>query len=135
MPYRRRRKAEHFFAQQSIELALAAPQVWAHRMTRLMQAGHAPSRRDRQEFHLMGAEKVAAFYESWNAMFVEMFRQSLKLAFIPAFSWWTWPAPGRVPRLRSGRARRAAAIVLSRGLAPVHRRAVANATRLRHRRV
>ena len=130
MPYRRRNKPQRL-ALQTLELALAAPQVWAHRMSRLTRAGHAPSRRDRQEFYLMGAEKVAAFYESWNAMFAEMFRANLKLALTPVLTWWwPWAYAGRLPRPGSARARRMAAAVLSKGLAPVHRRAVGNARRL-----
>ena len=37
----------------------------------------------------MGAEKVAAFYESWNAMFAEAVRANLRFCFSPLF-WSPW---------------------------------------------
>ena len=55
-------------ARQAAERAVAVPQVIAHRLARLARAGPAPSARDREEFRRMGAEKAAAFAESWNAM-------------------------------------------------------------------
>jgi len=54
----------------------------------------------------MWAEKTEAFYESWNAMMLEMWRANVATS------------------LR----------VLGAGLAPVHRRAAANAKRLRRLR-
>ena len=50
-------------------------------------AGPAPSARDRQEFRRMGAEKAAAFAESWNAMALQVFEanQTLALSFLRAF--------------------------------------------------
>jgi hypothetical protein len=135
MPYRHRRKPQRL-ATQTIELALAAPQVWAHRMTRLALMGISPSLRDRREFYLMGTEKVAAFDESWNAMLVEMLQANLKFALTPVFSWWwPWTDVRRLPRLGSARTRRTTVAILSSGLAPVHRRAVANARRLGRKRV
>ena len=67
MATRRPRKTPSI-ARQAAELAVAVPQVIAHRLTRLALAGPAPSARDRKEFRRMGAEKAAAFAESWNAM-------------------------------------------------------------------
>jgi hypothetical protein len=135
MPYRRRRKPRRL-ATQTIELALAVPQVVAHRMTQLALAGHAPSLHNRREFYLMGAEKVAAFYESWNAMLVEMLQANLKLALSPVFWWWSpWTDARRLPRLGFAHTKRTALAILSSGLAPVHRRAVANARRLGRKRV
>jgi hypothetical protein len=79
----------------------------------------------------MGAEKLAAFHESWNAMLVEMVRANLKLA-LSSISFWCspWTDMRRLPRLGSARTRQTALAVLGSGLAPVHRRAVANARRL-----
>lgn len=97
-------------ARQLTELAFAAPQVVAHRTLRMAAAGSAPSPRDQAEFMRMGTEKVAAFYQSWAAMWLSM---------------WTMPF---------GFARSLSAAMLGvagAGLAPVHRRAVANARRLR----
>jgi hypothetical protein len=129
MPFRRRKPQR--LATQAIELALAVPQVLVHRMTRLSLAGHSSSLRDQREFYLMGAEKVAAFYESWNAMLVEMVRANLKFALSSAFFWRSpWTDMRRFTRLGPARTRRTALAILSSGLAPVHRRAVANARRL-----
>ena len=79
----RHRRTTRRATRQAIELAAAVPAVVAHRMSRLALAGPSPSARDRKEFHKMGAEKVAAFYESWTAMFAEMYRANLRLCFSP----------------------------------------------------
>ena len=55
-------------ARQATELAVAVPQVVAHRFTRLMLAGPLPNACDRREFFGMGQEKVQAFWQSWFAM-------------------------------------------------------------------
>ena len=86
---------------------------------------------DRKEFHRMGAEKFLAFGESWNAMFVQaaLENQRLALSAMQAF-WFPW-----LPRSSASRQLgNAARGVLGAGLAPVHRRALANAKRLRRRR-
>lgn len=127
---------------QMAEMALAVPQVVAHRVARMALAGHSPSARDRREFHLMGAEKAAAFYESWWAMGMQLWAAQQQVAaslLRQAWSpWWAMPlaAAGR-GRRRAGPLSHHAAhpiaqagAVLTKGLAPVHRRAVANARRL-----
>ena len=78
---RRIRRRSKSVAAQSIELALAVPEVLAHRLTRLASAGPVPSLRDRREFSRMGGEKIACFYESWNAMLMEMLAANLRFAF------------------------------------------------------
>ena len=103
---------------------MAVPQVIAHRMARLAFAGASPSARDRREFRRMGAEKVAAFYESWNAMYLALLRANLNLALSPFQVWWS-PMRGH----RTGLS------ILGHGLAPISRRAAANARRLRRRRI
>src|SRR5262245_39430842 len=134
MPYRRRRKRA--LPTQAIELALAVPQVLSHRMIRLALAGNSPSLRDRREFYLMGTEKIGAFYESWNAMLVEILGAKLKLVFAPVFfSWSPWTGMERAPKVFAKHSRRTALAVLGRGLAPFHGRAVANARRLPRLRV
>ena len=110
---------------QAIEIAVAAPIVVAHRMSRLATAGPTPSARDRREFERMSAEKVAAFHESWNAMWMAACSAYLRAW----FSWTPWSAFSSSASHRS-RQRKAALGVLTAGLAPVHRRAVANARRL-----
>ncbi|HWH40202.1 MAG TPA: polyhydroxyalkanoate granule-associated phasin [Usitatibacter sp.] len=121
-------------ARRSSSLALAVPEVVAHRVSRAMLAGASPSAADRREFHLMGAEKVAAFYESWGAMFMQNYLASVRL----------WSSPGMWMSLMAnprGAARRltshqhdTALAMMTGGLAPISRRAVANATRLRRKR-
>jgi hypothetical protein len=124
MPYRRRRKRSTRIAAQATELALAVPQVMWHRLARLAVAGAWPSARDRNEFHRMGVEKFAAFYESWNAMFLTLLRANVALTFSPFQFWWS-----------SDRSRRTGLAIFGAGLAPIHRRATANARRLRRKRI
>jgi len=120
----RRRSNSTRLATQAFELSVAAPQVIAHRMARLAFAGLSPSPRDRKEFHRMGAEKVAAFYESWNAMYLALLRANLNLALSP-FRLLCSPM----------RSQRTGLAILGHGLAPIRRRAAANARRLRRTRI
>ena len=117
-------------ARQAAERAVAVPQVIAHRLTRLALAGPAPSARDRQEFRRMGAEKAAAFAESWNAMATGMLEanQTLMASFMRGF----WSASGaqRSAASATRRVGRAVTGIVQKGLAPAHRCAVANAKRL-----
>jgi hypothetical protein len=116
-------RSQRKIARQALGLSLAVPQVVAHRVGRMAAAGSRPSARDRREFTLMGAEKVAAFYESWAAMGAAMCRAQ----------WSMWPSMWLAP-WGKGPSQRALAEqalrVLGQGLAPVHRRAVGNAKRL-----
>jgi hypothetical protein len=97
----------------TLELAGAVPQVVTHRVMRMLAAGPKPSARDQREFHRMGAEKVAAFMESWNAMGAQWMRWQTAM-------WLQWPTPLAMPWMEMAAA----------GRSPVHRRAVANAKRL-----
>lgn len=106
---------------QMAELALAAPQVVAHRVTRMALAGATPSARDQREFHQMGAEKLAAMGEAWFAMWVQAFHAQQQLA-LGMLRTATLPSTSALTRAGLG--------VLGHGLAPVHKRAVANAKRL-----
>jgi len=129
MPSRRKRKSKTLAAQVS-DLAVAVPQVVAERVARMSRAGPSPSSRDRREFYLMGAEKVAAFYESWNAMLVETFRanQQLSLSMLRSFR---FPWAGLSISPTSAQVQRAAIGIVGSAIAPVRRRAVSNAKRLR----
>lgn len=49
------------------EIAWAAPQVMAFRMTRMMTGGWPPNARDRREYTRMGQEKGEAFFQAWMA--------------------------------------------------------------------
>ena len=73
----------------------------------------------------MGSEKVAAFNEAWSSMALEAFRanQRLTLSFMQSL-WFPWVHPKR------RQPRNAALGILGKGMAPVRRRAVANAKRL-----
>ena len=129
-----RRKAARLGTQAS-ELMLAAPQVVAHRLGRMALAGAKPSARDQREFHRMGAEKLAAFGEAWQAMTLQMLKSNQQLAASMMRSW--WPAAVSRGGSRSGPLAQAAADwqhaaldILGQGIRPVHRRAVANARRL-----
>ena len=134
MTYRRRRTAPSL-ANQYFALGAAVPPVMLHRLTRMWLAGPNPSGRDRMEFQRMYTEKVAAFYQSWNAMFLEMMRANMRLAFSPL--WWPRPGPvsGRRVKGLATNARQTALSVMGAGLAPVQRRATANARRLRRVRM
>ena len=124
------RKAQSL-AVQTAELAAAVPQVMAHRVTRMALAGAMPSERDRKEFKLMSDEKTAAFAESWVAMSTQAVVASQALGLSMFRSMWA-PALGRKPSVGalSAQMQNAALGVLGKGMAPVHRKAVANAKRL-----
>jgi hypothetical protein len=110
-----RRKTQGL-VRQSSELALAVPQVVAHRLTRMALAGPIPNARDRREFHDMAQEKVHAFSQSWFAMGWAM-TQAMQQA------WMAMLLGTRVPMID-------AQGILAKGMAPVHRKATANARRL-----
>lgn len=134
---RNARSKRHTLPQRLVELSIAAPQVVAQRLTRIAAAGPTPSARDRREMHRMGAEKVAAFWESWAAMTMQGWAaQQRALLDLQGTLWRSWLAAPRATSAGDGLRRGATALqnasldVLAHGLAPVHRRAVANAKRL-----
>jgi len=94
-------------------------------------AGASPSARDRKEFHRMGAEKVAALTESWNAMAVQTFRanQQLLIAYMQSL-WFPWLSPKSSAKSASSQLSNAALGILGKGMTPIRRRVVANAKRL-----
>ena len=127
----RRQRAKTSLVVQAAELALAAPQVIAHRMTRIALAGPRLSERDRKEFALMVTEKNAALGEAWQAMATHGARanQALAVAFFKSFlgvAHGKRPSPAR----SAAQLHHATLGVLGKGLAPLHRKAVANAKRL-----
>src|ERR1700760_47216 len=73
MTTRRTRKSKSLTVK-SMELALAVPQVFAHRATRMALTGPKLSDRDRKEFQIMVNEKHAAFAQAWNDMAMHAFR-------------------------------------------------------------
>ena len=112
-----RRRRSKSLAAQSVALGFAVPQVIAHRMARMG---------DHKEMHRMGTEKLLAAGEAWNAMALQAMLENQKLALSMMQSFW-------FPWTRSSASRHlsdAALNVLASGMAPVSRRAVANAKRL-----
>ena len=128
---RQRTRTIKTVGQQSAEIALAVPQVVAHRVTRMALAGPVPSERDRREFQRMVAEKQSAFTQAWAAMAAETVRANQAMAtsiltgLLNPFAW-----PGMTPGHLGGQLHGAALGVLAKGLEPVHRKATANARRL-----
>lgn len=111
-----KRRRSTGLARQATELAIAVPQVVGHRLTRLALAGPWPNARDRREFHTMGQEKLHAFWQSWFAMGWAMLEAGQQ-------AWIAMLQGARVPLIDVHH-------VLARGMAPVHRKATANARRL-----
>jgi len=79
----------------------------------------------------MGAEKIAAFSQSWNAMVFEAFRanQALAVSFMVSL-WFPWMRSKPSARSVSRRLSNATLDILGKGMAPIRRRAAANAKRL-----
>jgi hypothetical protein len=130
MSVRSKRKTKSITTK-AAELAVAAPQVVAHRVARMAIAGPTLSERDRKEFNLMVAEKKTAFAEAWEAMATQTVRANQTLAASFYRSMWSprgWgsASPGKIAAQVQG----AALGILDKGMGPVHRRAVANAKRL-----
>jgi len=124
---------------QSMELALAAPQVIAQRTARMLAAGHAPTMADQQEFMRMGTEKIEALVEIWTAMAMQTARANQELL-ASMMRMWSLPwvglslsAPLHSRRAAVRRLERTGLALMASAVAPIHRRAVANAKRL-HRR-
>src|SRR5687768_12009611 len=130
MIIRRRRKSKSLAAQ-TFELGIAAPQVIAHRLARMASAGASPSARDRAEFRRMGIEKMAAANEAWTAMATQALLENQKFAleFMQSL-WFPWMRPTPTVKSVARQWSRAAQGILGKGMAPVRRRAVANAKRL-----
>lgn len=117
-----------------LETSLAAPQVVAHRVQRLMLAGPLPSARDRAEFTGMGLEKLVAFQQSWAAMALQAIQwQQQALAQLWGLAL-AGPVAGAATALAPGRLAADPALAFTRllhaGLGPVHAKATGNARRL-----
>ena len=127
----RRGRTSQSLAAKAAELAFAVPQVVTHRVTRMALSGPKLSPRDRKEFERMVAEKGSAFGESWQAMAAQaaLANQALTASLLRS---WLLVAQGKrpSPAVSAKQLHKAALSVLGKGLAPVHRKAVANAKRL-----
>lgn len=126
----RRKTPSRSLAAQAAELALAVPQVVAHRMTRIALSGPKLTPRDRKEFELMLAEKKDAFGDSWKAMATQTAKSQRILAETYFKSMLSMSLGGRPSAVPAAALHRAALEVLGKGMAPLHRKAVANAKRL-----
>ncbi|MGH6624402.1 MAG: polyhydroxyalkanoate granule-associated phasin [Burkholderiaceae bacterium] len=130
MPIRRSRKTTSLMTK-AAEIAMAVPPVVAHRVTRMTIAGPVLSERDRKEFARMSEEKAAAFRESWMAMATQALRANQVLAEVWLRAFWSPSLKRKLTSQSMARQMQSAALgVLGKGMAPVHRRAVANAKRL-----
>ncbi len=114
------------------EIAWAAPQVIAHRTTRMALAGSQPSAHDQAEFNRMWQEKVVAFSQAamrsgWEALRLQ---QSLGMALLGLSG-----NAALTPFRLAGRGTPSLDRVWSEGLRPIHARATANAKRLKHVRL
>ena len=122
------------------DLMLAAPQVVMSRVMGMATAGGAPSSRQLAEMQRMGDEKVEAFVESWTAMSMQAMTWPWQMASVG------WKlATGAMLRPQtpmsvlgdsaqwSTQMQSSALDVALKGLAPVRRRAMANARRLQTR--
>ncbi len=139
MARRRSRTTSTRLATKAAELSFAAPVVIAHRMARMAAAGTSPSASDRREFTRMTSEKVLAFYQSWAAMGMQAYANQVALAQSLSHSamraLFTGVSPASAMKQSAGRrARGDATRILTAGIGPVHRAAVANARRLSRRR-
>lgn len=128
------RQQQWQIAREWMRLWFAVPQVVALRGARMSM-----SLRDRAERQRMGREKVDAFAGSWQAMGMQALDAQWRFASALMGLWnpAAWSTPARALRetgLAGERMQSAALQGLSKGVAPVRRRAVANAKRLARQR-
>jgi hypothetical protein len=132
----KRTRTSNAIAKQSAELAFAVPQVIAHRLTRMALSGPVLSSRDQKEFHDMVAEKQAAFRQAWSAMAKESIRANQAMAMSMFGALLNPFAQAKHPASKLATDMQTAAMgVFSKGLAPVHKKAVSNAKRLSRTRL
>ena len=129
MATRRARKSQSV-AVKAVELALAVPQVVAHRVTRMGLAGPKLSDRDRKEFQMMVNEKHSAFARAWGDMATQAFRTNQALTASMLRSFFTPFSSKPSAATVVARVHNAAIGVVGKGLAPLHRKAISNAKRL-----
>ena len=138
------------------ELSVASTQVIAKRTARIAAAGATPTKRDRREFSRMGQEKLDAAFESAQAMNAQLVTLNMRAGanayarMLRSTSDFTALLVSRNPRQFMARHAKlvrtltrpameapalpvAGILLAARGLEPVHRRATANARRLRKR--
>lgn len=125
---RQNSRSRQRIARQFSELALAAPQVVLQRTGRMARAGFSRSAADRAEFTHMTSEKVFAFWQSWAGMWTAA--AVLQMEFVFALPSATLSAMQGRNVYTLARASDSAVRIMTAGLGPVHRKAVANTRRL-----
>ena len=118
-------------ARKAADIAVAAPQVIAHRVTRMALAGPLPDARDRKEFTGMVQEKQLAFAQSFVAWNTEILRWQMQwqmqmFGAMVSGNWQIMANRMMSPQPLMAVAERATA----KAMEPVRRKAVANAKRL-----
>lgn len=116
-------------AAKAMEIALAVPQVVAHRVARMALAGPLPTDRDRKEFQLMFDEKHSAFVQAWSNMSMRGLRANQAIA-TSMLRWFWSPFTFTAAASVAAQIQSSVVDVLGTGLAPVHRKTIANARRL-----
>lgn len=117
------------------QLAMAAPMVIAHRMMRMAQAGASPSADDRREMSRMSAEKFDAFIESLSSTAMGMTLAYMNFGLdLMRLAWSPWHQTGGLIKAAAARYGDATTTSMEGSLAPIRRRAVANAKRLGRKR-
>ncbi len=112
---------------QVAELNAVVPGIVSHRLMRMALAGAVPSRSDRTELSRMGNEKWQAASQSALAMTTFAMQQQMAMAQSLMYAMW---APWMGMSHSSIPVTNPVAGMLSAGLAPYHRIAIANARRL-----
>lgn len=135
MPHRKSQK----LAQQTADIAFAAPQVITQRLARMALAGPIPTAKDMHEFYTMGAEKVWSAQQSWMAMNLEMARANQQMMMSMMTALWM-PLSGKsgmsgntaksTPWFSPLEYQRAMLDIMNKGIAPIRKKAVSNARRL-----
>jgi hypothetical protein len=132
---RRSRRSASKLIVKAAELSWAAPQVVAFRTLGMLAGGAFPGARQRRENIRMGTEKIEAYTDAVTAMSAQMVRSNVALMTYLTRQWWTgWMQPGSwfaLPKTLQRQLNGAALSVANKGVSPMHRRAVANARRLR----
>ena len=124
------------FAEQSVELSTAVPEVIAHRLSSFMFAGFQPSEEHHEEFNLMWSEKSDVFLDSWKAMTYqtskvnqEFYSTMVQTMFTP---WWKL---SEIEVCTPRKFNKVALSVLNKGLEPIHEATTSNAKRLKSGRL
>ena len=129
------RRAAAQAQQKALDLSIAAPQVVAHRLTRMALAGPVPNARDQKEFTGMVLEKQLAFAQSWWGAWNAAMQAPWTMAWS---TWQTALSGGMLSNSPWGMWKMAerswapAAQVVNAALTPIERKASSNARRLAH---